>query len=97
MTFTSDENLEAQIDEVYSWMDSTQPDSDEYEKLAARLKDLYSLREKEETPPTTIASMSPDSVLLAATNLIGIGLVLHHEKLHAISTKALNFVMKLRP
>lgn len=97
MTFTSDPDLEKRIEEVYSWLESSTPDSDEYEKLTARLKDLYSLREKEETPPTTIAGMSPDSVLLAATNLIGIGLVLHHEKLHAISTKALNFVMKLRP
>ena len=40
--------------------------------------------------------INPNDLISAATNLIGIGLILNHEKLNVISTKALGFVKKLR-
>jgi len=66
------------------------PNTPEYNRTVARLTELYKLKEMD----TSRKRISPEAVLGAATNLLGIGLILNHEKLHVITTKALGFVKK---
>lgn len=40
--------------------------------------------------------VSPDTIVVVAANLLGILLILNHERLDIISTKALGFVIKGR-
>lgn len=53
--------------------------------------DLMKLREANKPK-----QLSPDVVLTAAVNLAGILAILHHERVHVVTSKALGFVMKLR-
>lgn len=41
-------------------------------------------------------TITPDTLVLAATNLLGIALVLNFEKFDIVRSKAMNFVMKGR-
>ena len=41
-------------------------------------------------------SVSPDTIMTVAGNLIGIVLILKHEELNVITSKALSFIMKGR-
>lgn len=38
-----------------------------------------------------------NTILTVTANVVGILLVLHHERLNAVSSKALGFIMKLKP
>ena len=49
-----------------------------------------------ENKPATILGMTPDVAATVAANLTGILLILHHERMDIIATKALQFVMKGR-
>ena len=67
------------------------PGSKEYKKLLAQLETLQNLNEKPKK-----FEVSGDTLVLAGINLLGIVMILKHENLHVISTKALGFVSKLR-
>lgn len=41
-------------------------------------------------------SISPNTIATVSANLLGIGMILYHEKVHVISSKALGFVFKGR-
>lgn len=41
-------------------------------------------------------SVSPNTIATVGANLFGIGMILYHEKVHVISSKALGFVLKGR-
>lgn len=77
----------------------------EYGKLVMRMlltdnpEELKLLRERCQTLSEMVETkwkISPDTVLLAIVNLVGIGMVLWHEKLDVISSKAFGFIMKGR-
>lgn len=40
--------------------------------------------------------IDPNTVILSATNLVGILLIINHERLNVITTKALGFILKAR-
>jgi len=65
------------------------PHSDEYAAMVARLETLYSLKEKPQR-------VSPDTLATVAANLTGIVMIVGHERLHVVTSKALQFIMKLR-
>lgn len=83
------DNLDVAIDLLISRMDIANPDE------TARLVDQVTklVKCKETLDPKRI---SPDTILLVAGNLVGILLILNYEKAGVITTRALNFVMKLR-
>lgn len=66
-------------------------DSNEYEKLLDRLGKLQEIRQ-EEKPDTA----STDTMLMAATNLIGILLIIKHEHLNVITSQAMNMIRKTK-
>lgn len=51
------------------------------------------LKIKESDNPRRV---SPDTWAIVAANLVGIGLILGHERLNVITTKALGFIMRMR-
>lgn len=83
--------LEIAIDDLHSQMASVTADTEEYSTMADQLIKLYKLREHD--APRRI---SPDTLALVAGNLAGIVLIVGHERANVVTSKALNFVMKLR-
>lgn len=90
-TQNEDSGLEKAIAEVFREMAQHSGDSEEYAKLADQLTKLYSLKEIDSK-----RRISPDTLTLVAGNLFGIILIVGHERAHVVTSKALNFVMKLR-
>lgn len=85
--------LEKAIDDALLKLDSLQADTPEYDAVLDKLERLYKLRLPE---PEASKPISKDALVAGAVNLAGIILIINHEKLHVISTKALSFVGKFR-
>lgn len=83
--------LETAIENVLGEMQGYSADSDEYAKMADQLEKLYKLKEIDK--PERI---KPDTLAIIAGNLAGIILIVGHERANVVSTKALNFLLKLR-
>lgn len=82
--------LENAILDLHNQMDSVEADSQEYSKMADQLIKLYRLRDHDGRKRVT-----PDTLVIAGTNLLGIAMIIHHERAAVIATKALGFVRKL--
>jgi len=83
--------LDEAIDSVLSEMASVNADTEEYARMVDQLVKLYPLRESE-----TKRRVSPDTMAMIAGNLLGIMLIVGHERAHVVTSKALSFVSKLR-
>lgn len=83
--------LEKEIESVLANMAAMDPASEEYGAHANHLKVLYEAKatEKSKRPST-------DTMISTAGSLIGILLIINHERLNVISTKALQFVTRGR-
>lgn len=68
-----------------------QPDSEEYKKIVDQLDRLNKIALSNRSE-----RVSKDGVIAVLGNLLGIGLILKHEQLHTITSKALGFVIKSR-
>ena len=60
----------------------------EYAATADQIVKLYELRKKRR--------VSPDALLAAGVNILGIMVIVGHERAHVVTSKALSFVGKLR-
>lgn len=83
--------LEHAIERVLSEMDNETVDSDEYAKMVERLKALHEMKTVESKP-----RVSPETALTIGANLLGILMIVGHERTHIVTSKALGFVLKLR-
>lgn len=83
--------LEKEIEEVLLDMKNMYVDSDEYEVALNHLSILHEIKLKEKK-----WNVSPDTMAIVAGNLLGIILILKHEELNVITSKAMNFVIKGR-
>lgn len=91
-TDTPAELLDAQINAHLASMSTLDPKmSPEYAEMVKHLDTLYSLRNATAPKP-----MSADVKATIAANLAGIILILGHERVGVITSKALGFVQKLR-
>jgi len=84
--------LDEAIADVFSALKGLDEETEEYSAAADQLIKLMKL--KKDVEPSWIPS--PDVALSAAANIAGILLILNHERIHVIATKALGFVGKLR-
>jgi len=99
-----DERLEELISGVYEFMKEHKPDTDEYAKSLRNLKELYGLRKVETEPVEEEGKVRMDPQIInilgiivpAVTSILGIGMIIHHEQLNVITTKALGFVTRGR-
>lgn len=86
-----DSMLDSAIRDIFAQMAYQAPDSDEYAKMVSQVSTLYSL--KEINKPKRV---SPDTLATIAANLAGIMMIIGHERIHVVTSKALNFIPKLR-
>ena len=83
--------LEKEIEDVLLDMKDMDLNSDEYEVALNHLSTLHEIKSKEKK-----WNVSPDTMAIVAGNLLGIILILKHEELNVITSKAMNFVIKGR-
>lgn len=84
-------HLEETIASVHAKMAEIPMDSEEYDRLTTQLTKLYKLREHDSKK-----TVSPDTLVLAGANLLGIVMIVGHERTHVVTSKALSFVSKLK-
>ena len=84
-------SLDELIDTVQTQMFGYDADSDEFKKAAKRLDLLYKMRSSTSTDRLNI-----NTAVAVVGNLAGILLILNHERLHVVTSKALSFVLKTR-
>lgn len=65
--------------------------SEEYAKNLDGIVKLHKMREEEKSP-----GVSPDTVALVAANLLGILLIIRHEHVNVITSRAMNALIKPR-
>lgn len=83
-------NLDKAIDELYGQMDDVTGDSQEYAQMADQLVKLHMLKMNESS-----RRVSPDVRANIIANLLGILIIVTHERIHVVTTKALGFIKKL--
>lgn len=81
--------LDDVIDDVYSNLIGFTPDQEEYQLILDRLSKLHELKNAQRSK-----RVSPDTMAVVIGNLLGIGLIVGHERAHVVTSKALGFVMK---
>jgi len=84
-------NLEKEIDSLITYLGGIKPEDPEYLIVSENIERLYKAKAHERQ-----RNISPDTMALVAGNLLGIAMILSHEKLNIITTKALGFVIKGR-
>jgi hypothetical protein len=67
------------------------PGSEEYNKILETVERINKVRNSQKSEPVNKGDFIP-----ALTNILGIGLILQHERLHVITSKAVGFVKTLR-
>jgi hypothetical protein len=90
-TPTTPTDLELAIARLHALMLAEDPTTDNYSKLSDNLIKLYKLREHD-----TVKRWrpSPDVVLTATVNIVGILMVIRHEDVNVITTKAMGMIRK---
>jgi hypothetical protein len=83
--------LDAETDRVLTYLATQKIDSTEYAKALDHVVKLQKMKEDEKP-----SKLSPDSMLLAATNIVGILLILGYEHSHVVTSKATSFVRQAR-
>lgn len=86
-----DKQLQNAIDRLYTGMADYNPFTAEYSAMADQLIKLYALKED-----TSKSRISSDALLAVVGNLVGIGIIVGHERAHVVTSKALAFAGKLR-
>lgn len=83
--------LERTIDSLLTEMSSVDAESEEYSQMADQLVKLYKLKEVDASK-----KLSADTLALVLGNLVGIIVIVGHERVNVVTSKALQFVLKLR-
>lgn len=86
-----EDKLQARINDLLNELEFLSGESDEYAKIADQLNKLYEAKYTRSKP-----QLSQDVAYSGAINLAGIILILKHEQVHAIASKALPFISKIR-
>lgn len=83
--------LDDMIDSVLLQMDSKTADANEFVIMCDQLEKLYKMKASERGN-----RVSADTVVTVAANLVGILTILKFERLDIITSKALNFLPKIK-
>ena len=83
--------LESELERALTRLRTELPNSEDYPKMLTIVERLHELMDEEKP-----SSVSKDVMLTVAANLLGILLIIKHESVNVISSKALSFVMRPR-
>ena len=84
--------LEEAIESAFVELSEHGAVTEEYAQIVNQLEKLHDMKKQE----TANRVVSPDTLIAAAGNLLGIVVILGYERTHVIATKALGFVLKSR-
>lgn len=87
----TDPKLQAIIDQAFDDLLTMKYSDEAWKKQVDKIDQLRELDRS-----TRPKDLDPNTVLLAATNLLGIFLIISHERAHVITTKALGFIPRLK-
>lgn len=87
----NNDRLDNAIDNLLAEMSLYEGHTQEYMRLVDRLETLMRLRETNNPQ-----RVSADTLAIVIGNLVGIVLIVGHERMNVIGSKALSFVLKLR-
>jgi plasmid replication initiation protein len=87
----ADRRLDETIDKILSEMDGVTADSDEYARMREQLTKLYETKATFGRKP-----VSMDVLLTALANLAGVVIIVNHEHVNVITSKAMSFIPKIR-
>jgi len=79
------------IDDALQYMTGTPIDDENYDKMLTRLERLAKLRRNPDD-----RRVSPDTLAMILGNLVGIGMIVGHERAHVVTSKALMFIKQLK-
>lgn len=85
-----EDELNRQITKIHTQMFDDTPESEAYAQMADQLVKLY--EQKDKIPSRRI---SPDTLATVTANILGIALVVGHERANVIGGKAITFVRQL--
>lgn len=88
---TTDQLLNETIERVLNDMKTEDAHTEKYASSADQLVKLYALKTESRS-----RRVSPDTMATVIANLLGIGIIVGHERVHIVTSKALSFVQKLR-
>jgi hypothetical protein len=83
--------LESELERMIRRLNSEVPLSEDYAKTLALVERLEEMMDKEKS-----SSVSKDTIVNAAANLVGIFMIIKHEHVNVITSKALSFVIRPR-
>jgi hypothetical protein len=86
----NDALLEETITNVLNALKSEEPETERYAQMSTQLERLYAIRNE-----TRSRRVSPDTLATISANLLGIGIIVGHERTHIVTSKALGFVRKI--
>lgn len=87
----SEKSLDEQIDRALRTMDNYPVGSEEYLSCLTMATELTKLKKEQKS-----LSVSKDTLAVVAGNLVGIILVIKHESLNVITSKAMGLLLKPR-
>lgn len=87
-TFKKSE-LDEVIDILIESLKATDPDSPEYAKKVDQLSKLYAAKRERKA-----GNVSVESLTSTITNLMGIGMIVGHERMNVITSKAMSLIRK---
>lgn len=79
--------LQLEMDRLVLKLGDLSPDSEEYGKIVDRVIKLDKIGQ-DKMP----RQVSPDTLVTASANLLGIWMIINYEELHPLTSKALSFV-----
>lgn len=82
--------LQTTIDDLTLALTNTPPSSETYDRITDQLVKLETLH----NVINVKKSVSPDTLAVVLGNLLGIVVIVGHERANVVTSKALNFVMK---
>jgi hypothetical protein len=83
--------LDRATDKAIRALDNHQIGSQDYVKTLDSVIKLHKMKEEEKP-----SSVSRDTLIIAGTNLLGIIMIIRHEHVNVIASKAMNLVLKPR-
>jgi hypothetical protein len=83
--------LQTALDRALENLDQKGVATDEYVKTLAVVTELHKMKEAEKP-----SSVNPDTLLLVGANLVGILLIIRHEHVNVITSRAMNALIKPR-
>lgn len=86
----NDALLEETITTVLNALKSEEPETDRYAQMSTQLERLYTIKNENRS-----RRVSADTLATIGANLLGIGIIVGHERTHIVTSKALGFVRKI--